>query len=469
VLAGRRRIILGALYVLLTLFVLDGALWLYHRRIKLYLDEELGMRLSAIATTVSLSIDPDAVRAAVEGKASVDDLSALRSYLENVAGESRLAGLYVLDLQERDLLWTGEGVRPAVINLDPVAVATAEAGLVSFSETYNVDDLYFKSGYAPVFSRGGVIAIVAAEADAGYFNIIRQARRSLLAVSLVGLAGAAVLGVLLVGLARSISRAEEAVGRANVLATLGRMAAAVAHDIRNPLGIIGGAAQRLESIRAGRQRAQLAAGRGPGAEAGDEPAGAGPAEGEGPRGSGGSEEAELLRFIKEEVDRLDTIVKGYLEMAGSSGKPSRCDVLPLIDRTVGMYRKEFSEAGIEVEVDAPGGRALSVSADAAQLQQAFLNILANARESMPSGGRVSVAVRRRAREVSIRFKDTGEGIPGRDLPHVREPFFTKKPSGSGLGLAIVEKVVRDGGGKLEIDSAIGAGTTVTIVLPLREE
>ncbi len=445
---------LGALYVLLTLFVLDGALWLYHRRVKLYLDEELGMRLTAIATTVSLSIDPDAARMASDGSASIQQLAALRSYLESVARESRLAGLYVLDLEERDLLWTGGGERPAVINLDPVAVATAEAGLPAFSETYNVDDLYFKSGYAPVFYGDTVIAIVAAEADAGYFNIIRQTRRSLLAVSLIGLAGAAVLGLVLLGLARSISRAEEAVGRANVLATLGRMAAAVAHDIRNPLGIIGGAAQRLESIRAGREGAQSG-------ESGSAGAAVGPA---------GSEEAELLSFVREEVDRLDTIVKGYLEMAGSAGKSSRCDILPMIERTVRMYRKDFSDAGVEVEVDASADDgALAVKTDAAQLQQAFLNILANAREAMPSGGRISVQVRRRAREVSIKFRDTGEGISRRDLPHVKEPFFTRKRSGSGLGLAIVDKVVRDGGGRLEIESEAGVGTTVSIILPIDEE
>lgn len=453
-LAGRRRIVLGALYVLLTLFVLDGALWLYHRKVKLYLDEELGMRLTAIATTVSLSIDPDAARMASDGSASVQQLAALRSYLESVARESRLAGLYVLDLEERDLLWTGGGERPAVINLDPVAVATAEAGLPAFSETYNVDDMYFKSGYAPVFYGDAVIAIVAAEADAGYFNIIRQTRRSLLAVSLIGLAGAAVLGLVLLGLARSISRAEEAVGRANVLATLGRMAAAVAHDIRNPLGIIGGAAQRLESIRAGREGARSGESGSAGAAA----------------GAAGSEEAELLSFVREEVDRLDTIVKGYLEMAGSAGKSSRCDILPMIERTVRMYRKDFSEAGVEVEVDASADNgALAVKADAAQLQQAFLNILANAKEAMPSGGRISVQVRRKAREVSIKFRDTGEGIPRRDLPHVKEPFFTRKRSGSGLGLAIVDKVVRDGGGRLEIESAAGAGTTVSIILPIDEE
>ena len=454
-LAGRKRIVLGALYVLLTLGTLDGALWLFHERVKLYFDEELGRRLTAIATTVALSIDLEVVGRALDGRASDAELEAMRSYLESVARESRLAGLYLFDLNERDLLWTGPaGERPAVINLDPVAVATAEAGLVAFSETYRLEDLYFKSGYAPVLAGDEVIALVAAEADAGYFNIVKRIRRSLLAVSLVGLAGAAVLGVLLVGLARSISRAEEAVGRANLLATLGRMSAAVAHDIRNPLGIIAGAAQRLKSIKASREGARDAA---QAAGAAVSPAGA------------DSEEAELLAFITEEVDRLDTIVKGYLEMARPSGGLSRCDVLPLVERAAGMCRKQFSEAGVEIEVavEAAAGP-LAVKADAAQLQQAFLNILANAREAMPAGGKISVKLRRRAGEALVEFSDRGEGISPRDVPRVTEPFFSRKQSGSGLGLAIVEKVVSDGGGKLEIDSERGRGTTVSIALPLDE-
>jgi signal transduction histidine kinase len=469
-LAGRKRLVLGALYILLTLAVLDGALWLFHSRVKHYFDEELGRRLTAIATTISLSLDLQTVSRALDGVATDAELGEVREYFDALSSENLLASVALFDLQEKDLLWAGRpDDRPSVINLDPVAVAKAEAGLAAFSETYSFEDLYFKTGYAPVLDDGGkVIAIVSAEADAGYFSFFRPIERSLLAVSLIGVAAAAVLGVVLIGLARSISRAEEAVFRTNLLATLGRMVAAVAHDIRNPLGIIGGAAQRLKSLRAGRA---AAGGRpGVGVEAQATTAG-GESAAEGPdKVRTVSEEAELLDFITDEVVRLDSIVKGYLELARPAGGAVRCEVLPLIKRAAGMCANEFSKAGVEIEIDA-GERAasLAVKADAAQLQQAFLNVMTNAMEAMPSGGRLSVAVNRTGAEAQIEFRDSGTGISRKDARRMREPFFSTKQSGSGLGLAVVDKVIRDSGGGLRIESERGAGTTVTITLPASEE
>jgi signal transduction histidine kinase len=338
------------------------------------------------------------------------------------------------------LLWIGDfGERPMVINLDPVAVAKAEAGLASFSETYRLDDLYFKSGYSPVpDAAGGVVAIVAAEADAAYFGILSLIKRSLVALSLAGLVGAGVLGVILAGLARSVARAEEAVGRANVLSTLGRMAASVAHDIRNPLGIIAGAAQRLKTMCERRKAAP--------------------------------EELELLDFIDEEVHRLDSIVRDYLDMARPAKGESFCSLVPLVGKAVGLCSEDMARAGIEVQVDLGGdGDPVMVTADASKLQQAFLNILTNAREAMGSGGKLSVLVRRRGREAHVEFRDNGRGISRKNLRKITEPFFSTKAGGSGLGLTIVDKVLRDSGGRLRIDSEEGRGTSVSLILPLAEE
>jgi len=436
---GRKRVLLGALYVLLTLAVMDGALWIFHDRVRTYFDEELGRRLTAIASTVALSLDPGVVQRLREGQARDEERETIRSFLDDVSAENELAGLYLLDTEERDLLrGDPRGSDARVINLDPVAVAKAEVGLTAFSETYELDDLYFKSGYAPVLGESGeVVAVVAAEADAAYFTFLSLIRRSLLVVSLLGLAGAAVLGVVLAGLTRSISKAEEAVARANLLATLGRMAAAVAHDIRNPLGIIGGAAQRLRTMGGTRSRSE--------------------------------EEAELLEFITEEVERLDKIVEGYLDMARPAQGAAASEVAPLLERAAGMCERDFESAGVRCDVDATGLRGARVRGDSAQLQQAFLNVMSNAREAMPEGGELTIVARRSGSEVVIEFRDSGGGIGRGDLRRVREPFFSTKQSGSGLGLAIVDKVVADAGGRLEIESERGRGTTVRMTLPVAEE
>jgi two-component system OmpR family sensor kinase len=431
---------LGALYVLLTLGVLDGALWLFYNRVKGYFDEELGRRLTAIASTIALSLDSEVIGRAADGRASDAEIGALRGFLEDVSRENGLAGVRIFDMDERDLLWPGAPAeRLTVINLDPVAVAKAEAGLAAFSDTYRLEDLYFKSGYSPVIDAGGrVVAVVAAEADAAYFSMLTLIRRSLLAVSLAGLVGAAVLAVVLAGLARSVARAEEAMGRANVLATLGRMAASMAHDIRNPLGIIGGAAQRLKAM--------------------------------GERRRAGSEESELLAFITDEVDRLDSIVKGYLDMARPAKGTSSCDMMQIVEKALGVCSEDFAGAGLHVEMDVDKGAApLTVKADAAQLQQAFMNVLANAREAMKSGGTLSVLVRRRGGEAHVEFRDTGQGIAAKHMRRIAEPFFSTKDGGSGLGLTIVDKVTRDSGGRLKIQSEEGIGTTVHIILPLSGE
>lgn len=435
----RKRIVAGALYVVLTLIVLDGALWLFYSRVKGHFDEELGRRLTAIASTIALSMDAEMMARAAEDPPSAAELESLRAYLDEVSRENGLAGVRVFDLAERDLLRPGDSEeRPTVINLDPVAVAKAEAGLSAFSETYRLDDLYFKTGYSPVPDKDGrVVAIVGAEADAAYFDILSVIRRSLLAVSLAGLVGAAVLGVVLAGLAGSLARAEEAVRRANVLATLGRMAASVAHDIRNPLGIIGGAAQRLKALSERRKP--------------DE------------------EESELLDFITEEVGRLDSIVKDYLDMAKPAKGASLCPLPPIIEKAAALCSEDMARAGIEVSVDVERDRGpFSVKADAAKLQQAFLNILTNAGEAMDSGGKLRVLARKRGREAHVEFRDTGRGISKKNMRKITEPFYSTKAGGSGLGLAIVEKVVRESGGRLKIESEEGTGTTVSLILPLGE-
>lgn len=95
-----------------------------------------------------------------------------------------------------------------------------------------------------------------------------------------------------------------------------------------------------------------------------------------------------------------------------------------------------------------------------------MNILTNAGEAMPSGGKIEVELYTRAGELVVEFRDSGGGIPKKEIRRVTEPFYSSKQSGSGLGLSIVDKIAREAGGRIDIESQVGVGTTVTITVPL---
>jgi signal transduction histidine kinase len=108
-----------------------------------------------------------------------------------------------------------------------------------------------------------------------------------------------------------------------------------------------------------------------------------------------------------------------------------------------------------------------VAADEAQLRQALLNLVRNAADAMSTGGALTVATRRSADgAVEVSVKDTGAGIPAENLDRIFEPFFSTKDGGTGLGLALTQQIVEEHGGRIEVDSTPGRGTTFTLRLPV---
>jgi signal transduction histidine kinase len=138
----------------------------------------------------------------------------------------------------------------------------------------------------------------------------------------------------------------------------------------------------------------------------------------------------------------------------------------------GLRLASFDKAfkRLEVETDFEPG-APQVSADQDQLQQVFLNLLLNARDAMPGGGRLRLRTSYdgAAREVVAEVSDEGEGIAADALPHVFDPFFTTKRAGAGLGLAVCYGIVTAHGGRVEVESEEGRGTTVRVALPAAAE
>jgi len=226
------------------------------------------------------------------------------------------------------------------------------------------------------------------------------------------------------------------------------MAAGLAHEIRNPLGAIKGAAQFLQ------------------------PTAGGPPVGTDPAGT-----KEFLNIIVEEVNRLNKIVSQFLDYARPyRGEQRQLEVNEVIRKTLQLLAKESEGKGIEVVPTLVDGLP-PVRADAEQLLQVFLNLALNAVQAMPDGGRlfVSSSIRRATRRgaaaafLEVRFRDTGVGIPPGDLRNLFIPFFTTKEKGTGLGLPISQRIIENHGGTIEVRSQAGTGATFTVLLPVESD
>jgi len=226
--------------------------------------------------------------------------------------------------------------------------------------------------------------------------------------------------------------------QAEKLATVGKMAAKVAHEIRNPLGSI---SLNLELL-------------------GDELISATP--------EARQEGQHLIGAIQGQVEALNAVVEEYLRFARLPvPKPEPVSVRDLLREMLAFLREETAGRGIavnlEVQKDIP-----AVQADPRQLRQALLNLVRNACEVMPTGGTLTVTARIKADGIEIGVADTGSGIAPEDHPRIFEPFFTTKADGTGLGLAIVRQIALAHGGDLAFESAQGAGTTFTLRLPFQQ-
>lgn len=239
--------------------------------------------------------------------------------------------------------------------------------------------------------------------------------------------------------------------RAERLAAVGQLAAGVAHEIRNP----------LTAIRSTMQ--YLLRGLDP-----DEP------------------KHQLVEDLLSEVDRINSTVGGLLSLSRTGDlRKSETDLLEPLEKAVQLVQARAAEQGVEIQSDASGNGAgahgrgqggLRVLADAGQLKQVFLNLLINALQSMPEGGRISVAVtpwspqfgNARAPWVQVRIQDTGPGIPPEQVRRVFDPFYTTKHDGTGLGLAICHGIIEQHEGEIQLESEMGAGTIVWVRLPLSE-
>jgi len=220
--------------------------------------------------------------------------------------------------------------------------------------------------------------------------------------------------------------------RAEHLATMGELAAGLAHEIRNPLAGIAGV---IEII--GR----------------DLPA--------------SSPARAVVKEVRQEVLQINRIVSDLLECARPKPPETRLsDINATVEHAVMFSRQQALSKSIDIEFRHQSVP-LEVEHDSNQVNQVLLNLLLNSIQSIDHRGKITVTVERHDGVATIAVTDTGRGIAPDHLPHIFRPFYTTKGNGTGLGLSLARRIVEEHGGRIEVISTVGHGSTFTVFLPLR--
>jgi len=232
-----------------------------------------------------------------------------------------------------------------------------------------------------------------------------------------------------------LRRMEAAMQRTERLAAVGRLAAGIAHEIRNPLAAISGSIELLAQT----MQSDAAPPRMPG------------------------ENKELMSIVMREVERLNGLITELLEFARPRTlEPERMDVAAMLAEMLKVFEndKRLGEAPVTLAAD----EAVFVDVDPAQLRQVVWNLLRNAAEAAPKQP-IAVEARARGDRVTVTFRDRGPGIAAEHRARIFEPFFSTKDGGTGLGLATVHRIIDEHKGAVEFDCPADGGTLVTVTLP----
>jgi two-component system sensor histidine kinase HydH len=371
---------------------------------------------------------------------SVLDFSQTIGVQHQVEELGRQAGVASIALLDQDLTVlahsdpaqvgqreTDETLRSALAHGDPLARMVRRDGSDTVYEV--VKPLALKGG------RSGLLRIGLSTAPMDRVWSRDRLAAVLMAVAVLGLGalGMATIFYIQNRHLTEIRALEAEMARGERAATVGNLAAAVAHEIRNPLSAVSMGLQRL--------RAEFE-----------------PADGE--------EYRRMVDLVQGEVRRLNGIVGEFLSLARPIQlRPEPVQVAALLDEIRRLVEPQAARAGIVIEQTTPAGLP-DLRADRDRVKQVLLNLVLNAIEAMPSGGRLTLGAAASTTALTLTVTDTGEGIPPDLLPRVFEPYMTTKAKGLGLGLAIARRIVEAHGGRIDAESGARQGTRFRVTLPL---
>lgn len=402
---------------------------LSYRGLSAAFEGEFRARVARVANIAATQVAPSAIAELrlygaetggfLEVQAQLDMLCAVTGFEDFQLVDTTRAVLYDVRRAEE-----GIGAPSAWDSLASAALTRALAGEATNAPPLVRRGLDVRAAFHPVIDDGRVVAVLVAEARPEWAAELRRLGRWLTLVAVVSVLAIAVLaGILVRGIGRTLAL-ERQLTRADNLAAMGRMTATLAHEIKNPLAIIRGSAKRLGKLEPEAQR--------------------------------------MADSVIEEVDRLGRTVGRYLQFARIEQEPGGTgDLAAALGATLDLLEGEVRARHCVLEREGDLAAPAFVRLDVESLKQVCVNLVLNALEASPEGGRVRVALERRGGHATLAVRDDGPGMPAEIVRRLGEPFFTTKAMGTGLGLFLSRRLVESAGGRLAVESAPGQGTRVS--------
>jgi signal transduction histidine kinase len=433
-----RKLAAGSVVFLIIILIVSFILWSGSslEKVSGTLDEELGQRLYAISLLTAHLIE------AQFGAAAKDQLDfygfELKTILNSVKEENQLQAVFLIDenynvLADDNLRFKLPEKRTYVQD-DSLCLKSAWKGVTVASPLHIVQGNHFKSAYAPVINDDQeIMALLVVEASANFFDNLQAFNQSLMIAGIFSLIIILLLAVFLYWAFTVLLKSFEIMRRSERLALMGQMAASMAHEIRNPLGIMKGTADVLRELY-------------------DNP----------------EKPNELFDFIPYEIKRLNRLVNDFLTFARGVKLDKRSgniqDIILQVEKDISREQPNPQIQIISrIAADLP-----TFEFDADAMYRVIYNLALNSIQAMEKGGALTLqaqkTIEKEKSHICIEIIDTGCGIAG-NLEKIFDPFYTTKTKGTGLGLAITQQIVENHGGWIYAESKVNEGTKMTFYLP----
>lgn len=468
-------------YTLATVVILSIGGWFFYHTSLRSVDHEFSKRLISISEMVSSSINTAYLSRLQPGDEKARLYRLLLEDLKTMRGIAGVRDIYLFDRDNRILVESsGEipiGQEYLLLRLDQLELDEVWKGTPMASTLYQGSDgLYYKSGYAPVRNhQGKIMAVTGVEAGAEFLGAIQKIKQQILWIVVISLLVQFSISLII---SRSITNplkvlvaAIDQVGKQETytrvrvhtqdeigflgnrfndmtdslkakdrllkerMDTLKQLSAGIAHEIRNPLAAIEGFAELLGRKASSDENPQV---------------------------------RKLSEEIIQEVKNLNRIVTDFLSFAREPRwQFEQVDIVSILDSALTLALSGEKGGPITVEKEMPS-HPPPLLADPLELRKALLNVILNAVQALPNGGKLKLRLHTEDSWLTITIQDSGEGIPLQIHDRIFNPFFTTKEKGTGLGLAITQRIIEGHGGNISFQSHPTKGTQFMVRLPITD-